>query len=185
MAIIFNSNLLNQLFGAKFNSISSIPVDVTLSETHRRTNSLTRRAVEGGATITDNVIIQPDSVRMNCIIKSNLLGETWKEKLDKIDQIFRAREPFDIVTSLGAYENMFFDGGLNINRDVTNNTVLQFAATFSSILIIESVSEAVPRGRSKEPKKTDPAEDLGKKQAQENTAAAAAKKESFLVGIFG
>jgi len=180
MALIFNNNLLNQLFGKKFNSISIVPVDITLSEVHRRSNSLTRRAVEGGATITDNVIILPDTVTMNCIIKDSLLGETWQEKFDKINQIRIAREPFDIVTSLGSYDSMFFDGSIVINRDVTTNTVLAFSATFSKIFIIETFSEAVPKEASKKEVVTAPAEDLGKKQPQENTEAASTKKQSVV-----
>lgn len=173
MALIFNNNLLNQLFGKKFNSISIIPIDVTLNEVHRRSNSLTRRAVEGGATITDNVIILPDTVTMNCIIKDTLLGDSWEEKLDKIDQIRRAREPFDIVTSLGAYDSMFFDGSIVINRDVTTNTVLAFSATFSKVFIIETLSEAVPKEsiKSGHEKTVAPSEGLGKKQLLDQSEA--------------
>ena len=167
MALIFNNNLLNQLFGKKFNSISIVPVDVTPSEVHRLTNSLTRRTVEGGATITDNVIILPDTVTMNCIIKDSLFGDSWEEKLAKIKQIRRARQPFDIVTSLGAYDSMFFDGSIVINRDVTTNTVLAFSATFSKLFIIETLSEAVPKEASKKPKVFAGKEDVGNNQPEE------------------
>jgi len=180
MALIFNNNLLNQLFGRKFNQISIIPVDVTINETHRRSTSLTRRAVEGGATITDNARILPDTVTMNCIIKNDLLGDSWEEKLEKIEQIRRAREPFDIVTSLGTYDNMFFHGSLVINRDVSNNTVLAFSATFSKVFIIQAVSEVVPMSASKKPQRTAPSEDKGKTAAVENTPAATEKKRSIL-----
>ena len=96
MALIFNNNLLNQLFGREFNKISVVPVDVTLSETHTRNQSITRRTIEGGESKVDNIIILPDSVSMNCIIKSDLFGDSFEEKLSKIDQIRLAREPFDV-----------------------------------------------------------------------------------------
>jgi len=186
MAILFNNNLLNKLFGAEFNKISVIPVDVTISETHNRNQSITRRAIEAGGTITDNVIILPDSVSMSCIIKSDLLGDSFTEKLAKIDQIRLAREPFDIVTSLGTYESMFFDGTISINRSVSNNTVLAFSATFSHIDIIETISESVPANDSgkdeSSQRKNAPAEDVGKKQPQPDTAED--KKSSWLGDIF-
>lgn len=189
MALLFNNNLLNKLFGVEFNKISVIPVDVTLSESHSRNQSITRRAIEAGATITDNVIILPDSVSMNCIIKSDLLGDSFTEKLAKIDQIRLAREPFDVVTSLGTYESMFFDGSITINRDVSNNTVLAFSATFSHIDIIETISETVPKSSSGKDQvsqqKNAPAEDVGKQQPQPETKASTDKKESVLFGLFG
>lgn len=174
MAILFNNNLLNKLFGVEFNKISVIPIDVTVSETHTRNQSITRRAIEAGGTITDNVIILPDTVSMNCIIKSDLLGESFTEKLAKIDQIRLAREPFDIVTSLGTYESMFFDGAISINRDVSNNTVLAFRANFSHIDIIETISEKVPKDSSgktdSSKRKNEPSSDAGKVQAAVDSA---------------
>jgi hypothetical protein len=182
MALLFNNNLLNKLFGAEFNSISVIPVDVTTSESHTRNQSITRRAIEGGGTVTDGVMILPDSVNMNCIIKSDLLGDSWQEKLAKIDQIRLAREPFSIVTSLGTYESMFFDGAITIDRDVTTQTILAFTATFSHIDIIETISTLVPKNASGKDavgqRRNAPAEDAGKKQLEPETAAN--KKESIL-----
>ena len=185
MAILFNNNLLNKLFGVEFNKISVIPVDLTINETHNRNQSITRRAIEAGGTITDNVIILPDSVSMSCIIKSDLLGDSFTEKLAKIDQIRLAREPFDIVTSLGTYESMFFDGVISINRNVSNNTVLAFTTTLSHIDIIETISESVPKADSgkteSSQRKNAPSEDLGKQQQQPEEAAV--QKESALFRI--
>jgi hypothetical protein len=186
MALIFNNNLLNTLFGSQFNSISVIPIDVTISETHSRQQQITRRAIEGGATVTDGVMILPDSVSMSGIIKSDLLGDSWQEKLAKIDQIRLAREPFDVVTSLGTYESMFFDGSLVIDRSTSNNTVLSFSATLSHIDIIETVSELVPEADSGKDdegrRKNAPAIDAGKKQPQPDTEPE--KKSSILGGWF-
>ena len=177
MALLFNNNLLNKLFGAEFNSISVIPVDVTLSETHSRNQSITTRAIEGGSTVTDGVIILPDSVSMNCLIKSDLLGDSWQEKLSKIDQIRFAKEPFDIVTSLGTYESMFFDGSIIIDRNNTNNTVLVFSATFSHIDILETISTTVPKASSGKDaasqRKNAPSEDAGKKQPEKKSSVLA------------
>ena len=171
MALLFNNNLLNTLFGAEFNSISVIPVDVTISESHSRNQVITRRAIEGGSSVTDGIMIMPDSVTMECLIKSDLLGDSWQEKLAKIDQIRLSREPFDIVTSLGTYESMFFDGAITINRDNLNTSVLMFSATFSHIDIIETISTTVPKAASGKDqssiRKNEPKVDAGKKQLTE------------------
>jgi hypothetical protein len=171
MALIFNNNLLNQLFGKEFNKISVVPIDVTISETHTRNQSITRRTIEGGSTKVDNIIILPNGVSMNCIIKSDLFGDSFEEKLAKIDQIRLAREPFDIVTSLGTYESMFFDGAINISRETSNNTVLAFTATFSHLDFIKTDTTTVDLESSAKDaagKRTNGAAvDVGKKQLQE------------------
>lgn len=185
MALLFNNNLLNKLFGVEFNSISVIPVDVTISESHSRNQSITNRPIEGGGTVTDGIIILPDSVNMDCLITSELIGDSWQEKLSKIDQIRLSREPFSIVTSLGTYESMFFDGPITINRDVTTQNVLAFNATFSHIDIIETITTIVPKDASGKNavsrRKNAPKADAGKKQALPETAKD--KKTSILKSI--
>lgn len=184
MALIFNNNLLNQLFGREFNKISVIPVDVTLSETHNRNQAITRRTIEGGQDKVDNIIILPDSVSMSCVIKSDLFGDSFEEKLSKIDQIRLAREPFDIVTSLGVYESMFFEGALTINRDTSTSTVLAFTATFSHLDFITTETTTVPAGASKLATITDPAENVGKKQAIDTVESNSSLLFSGLEGLF-
>ena len=133
-------------------------------------------------------MILPDSVSMSCIIKSDLLGDSFEEKLNKIDQLRKAREPFDIVTSLGTYESMYFSGAIVINRDVSNNTVLAFSASFSHIDIIETITEAVPKDESGKDdaskRKNAPSADAGKKQTQTDSEANAGKKSSILGSLF-
>lgn len=182
MALLFNNNLLNTLFGAEFNSISVIPIDVTIGETHYRNQTVTRRPIEGGGTITDGIIIGADDVSMDCLIRSTLLGDSWSEKLAKIDQIRLSREPFDIVTSLGTYQSMFFDGQIAINRDVTTQNILMFSANFSHIDIINTISTVVPKDSSgkdaSSKRKNAPKEDAGKKQLAKEVAEE--RKESIL-----
>ena len=91
--------------------------------------------------------------------------------------------PFDVVTSLGVYESVFFDGSLTIDRNVSNNTVLAFTATFSAMDFIETETTVVPASESKLPEKTAPAEDVGKKQLQDDSPASAENKSSTLFDI--
>ena len=141
MALIFNNNLLNDLFGREFNKISVLPLDVTISEAHSLNQRMTSRPVEGGGTFTDNAIIDPTTLTMSCIVTSSLFGGSWEDKLNTIEQIRTAREPFDVVTSLRTYESMFFSGPITINRTVSNNTILAFDVSLKQMIIISSVTE--------------------------------------------
>lgn len=188
MALIFNNNLLNELFGREFNKISVLPIDVTVSESHSLNQRMTSRPVQGGGTFTDNMIIDPDTLTMSCIVTSSLFGDNWEDKLNTINQIRKSREPFDVVTSLQVYANMGFSGPLVINRTVANNTVLQFDVGLKQAIIISSVTEQVPTdesGKTEEGKqKQAPGQDAGKVQGQPDTETDDGIK-SFLVGLFG
>ncbi len=191
MALIFNNNLLNELFGRDFNKISVLPLDVTISETHSLNQRMTSRPVEGGGTFTDNAIIDPTTLTMSCIVTSSLFGDSWEDKLNTIEQIRTAREPFDVVTSLRTYESMFFSGPITINRTVSNNTILAFDVSLKQAIIISSVTEQVP---AKESGKTEdaiqkqaPAQDAGKIQGQADTETNSGIKSLFVSGseLFG
>ena len=191
MALIFNNNLLNELFGRDFNKISVLPLDVTISETHSLNQRMTSRPVEGGGTFTDNAIIDPTTLTMSCIVTSSLFGDSWEDKLNTIEQIRTAREPFDVVTSLRTYESMFFSGPITINRTVSNNTILAFDVSLKQMIIISSVTEQVP---AKESGKTEdaiqkqaPAQDAGKIQGQADTETNGGIKSLLVSGsdLFG
>tara|TARA_R110000765_G_scaffold163910_2_gene268947 strand:+ start:722 stop:1306 length:585 start_codon:yes stop_codon:yes gene_type:complete len=191
MALIFNNNLLNDLFGRDFNKISVLPLDVTISETHSLNQRMTSRPVEGGGTFTDNAIIDPTTLTMSCIVTSSLFGDSWEDKLNTIEQIRTAREPFDVVTSLRTYESMFFSGPITINRTVSNNTILAFDVSLKQIIIISSVTEQVPAKESGktegEIQKQAPAQDAGKIQGQADTETNAGIKSLLVSGseLFG
>ena len=191
MALIFNNNLLNELFGREFNKISVLPLDVTISETHSLNQRMTSRPVEGGGTFTDNAIVDPTTLSMSCIVTSSLFGDSWEDKLNTIEQIRTAREPFDVVTSLRTYESMFFSGPITINRTVSNNTILAFDVSLKQIIIISSVTEQVPAKESGktegEIQKQAPAQDAGKIQGQADTETNAGIKSLLVSGseLFG
>lgn len=124
---------------------------------------------------------------MNCIIKSDLFGDSFEEKLAKIDQIRLAREPFDIVTSLGTYESMFFDGAISISRETSNNTVLAFTATFSHLDFINTETttvDLIDSGKDAINQRTNaPAVDVGKKQLQDEVESSTLF--DIASGVFG
>lgn len=199
--LIFEPGVLRKMFGSDYNQISVIPIDVTQVETHTFNHTITRKPVQDGATISDNIIIEPDSVTIQGIFtdKSNSAAiseittsiidgvdrrtdmKTWEDKLAKLHEIRKLREPFTLVTSLGTYKNMFFDGAITVNRDLTTSDALFFTATLTGINIIASRTTQVPSSAMTDEKnggakKMAPAKDVGKKSNAAGQINAAGQK---------
>ena len=201
--LIFEPGKLRKLFGSDYNQISVIPIDVTQVETHTFNHTITRKPVQDGATISDNILIEPDSVTIQGIFTDqSLLNKgielaqsalddgftpstmtTWEDKLAKLHEIRKMREPFTLVTSLGTYKNMFFDGPITVNRDLTTSDALFFTATLTGINIISARTTQVPASAMTDEKnggskKMAPAKDVGKKSNTAGQTNAAGKKVS-------
>lgn len=199
--LIFEPGVLRKMFGSDYNQISVIPIDVTQVETHTFNHTITRKPVQDGATISDNIIIEPDSVTIQGIFtdKSNSAAiseittsiidgvdrrtdmKTWEDKLAKLHEIRKLREPFTLVTSLGTYKNMFFDGAITVNRDLTTSDALFFTATLTGVNIIASRTTQVPSSAMTDEKnggakKMAPAKDVGKKSNAAGQINAAGQK---------
>lgn len=194
--IIFEPGVLRKMFGSDYNQISVIPIDVTQVETHTFNHTITRKPVQDGATISDNIIIEPDSVTIQGIFTDQTaFGATaemidsvidgvdrrtnmpmWEDKLAKLHEIRKMREPFTLVTSLGTYKNMFFDGPITVNRDLTTSDALFFTATLTGINIISARTTQVPAGALKDDKKMAPKKDVGKKSNTSGQTNAAGQK---------
>ena len=199
--LIFEPGVLRKMFGSDYNQISVIPIDVTQVETHTFNHTITRKPVQDGATISDNILIEPDSVTIQGIFtdKSNSAAiseittsiidgvdrrtdmKTWEDKLAKLHEIRKMREPFTLVTSLGTYKNMFFDGAITVNRDLTTSDALFFTATLTGINIISARTTQVPASAMTDEKnggakKMAPAKDVGKKSNTAGQINAAGKK---------
>ena len=201
--LIFDPGVLRKMFGSDYNQISVIPIDVTQVETHTFNHTITRKPVQDGGVISDNILIEPDSVTIQGIftdqtafgataemINSVIDGvdrrtnmPTWEDKLAKLHEIRKMREPFTLVTSLGTYKNMFFDGPITVNRDLTTSDALFFTATLTGINIIASRTTQVPASAMTDEKnggskKMAPAKDVGKKSNAAGQTNAAGQKVS-------
>lgn len=198
--LIFEPGKLRKLFGSDYNQISVIPIDVTQVETHTFNHTITRKPVQDGATISDNILIEPDSVTIQGIFTDqSLLNKgielaqsalddgftpstmsTWEDKLAKLHEIRKMREPFTLVTSLGTYKNMFFDGPITVNRDLTTSDALFFTATLTGINIISARTTQVPASamgdKNGGAKRMAPKKDVGKKSNTAGQINAAGKK---------
>lgn len=194
--LIFEPGKLRKLFGSDYNQISVIPIDVTQVETHNFNHTITRKPVQDGGVIADNILIEPDSVTIQGIFTDRsafgAIAEiaesfidgvdrrtdmpTWEDKLAKLHEIRKLREPFTLVTSIGTYKNMFFDGSIVVNRDLTTSDALFFTATLTGINIISARTTQVPAGALKDDKKMAPAKDVGKKSNTAGQINAAGQK---------
>lgn len=194
--LIFEPGALRKMFGSDYNQISVIPIDVTQVETHTFNHTITRKPVQDGGVIADNILIEPDSVTIQGIFTDQTaFGATaeminsvidgvdrrtnmpmWEDKLAKLHEIRKMREPFTLVTSLGTYKNMFFDGPITVNRDLTTSDALFFTATMTGINIISARTTQVPAGALKDDKKMAPKKDVGKKSNTAGQTNAAGQK---------
>lgn len=199
--LIFEPGVLRKMFGSDYNQISVIPIDVTQVETHTFNHTITRKPVQDGGVISDNILIEPDSVTIQGIFTDQTaFGATaeminsvidgvdrrtnmpmWEDKLAKLHEIRKMREPFTLVTSLGTYKNMFFDGPITVNRDLTTSDALFFTATLTGINIIASRTTQVPASAMTDEKnggskKMAPKKDVGKKSNTAGQTNAAGQK---------
>lgn len=190
MALIFDPGTLRRLFGPQFNSISTLQVDVTLSESHELPSTVTEKPVEDGSNINDNVILNNTKVSISGVLTDDRLGTSQAEKWRALQDIRRSREPFTVVTSLGAYENMIFTS-ISASRDVSSVGAVFFNADLTQVRIISSETVQVPLRAIPEQRKAKqaPKQDKGKQQATTDTTgangSAERKRRSLAKQIFG
>lgn len=180
MALIFQPNTLRELFGSRYSQIQTLNIDISVTENLSLRQNVTDKPVQDGARISDNIILLPDQVSIEGLFIDDayaaasellggvpVIGTTWEEKLFMLQTIRKAREPFTIVTSFGAFNNMYFDGDIVAMKHANNANALHFTASLTGIGIIKSRTTAVPANDTKNPKKHAPATDKGKIQKSE------------------
>lgn len=187
MALIFDPGKLRELFGARFNLISTLQVDVTLSESHEFPSNVTEKPVEDGSNINDNVILGNEKLTINGILTDERLGTSQFDKWRALLDIRRSREPFTVVTSLGAYTSMIFTN-ISTTRDVASTGAVFFTADLTQVRIIASETAQVPLRAIPEQRKAKQAakQDKGKQQATTESAEGDTRaRRSLAKQIFG
>lgn len=187
MALIFDPGKLRELFGGRFNLISTLQVDVTLTESHELPSTVTEKPVEDGSNINDNVILNNAKLSIAGVLTDERLGTSQFDKWRALNDIRRLREPFTVVTSLGAYTNMIFTS-ISASRDVSSVGAVFFTADLTQVRIISSETVQVPLRAIPESRKAKqaPKQDKGKQQAATDAPEAAQRKRRSLAKqIFG
>lgn len=155
--------LLNIIFGRKVRAqIGGITVDASIDEDHTLTCDVTENPVEDGANITDHVHLRPAELKINGVISDTPLdfsalnlpivgnvvglinntlinaGEPRSiQQYNKLVELRKKREPFDVVTGLKVYKNMILSS-LTVNRNATNGKAIHFSAEMKEIKIVKS-----------------------------------------------
>lgn len=176
MAIIAQPGTLREIYGEQFNRISTLQIDVTQIESHALSSTVTDKPVEDGTTIADNVILNNARITITGILTDDRLGTSFADKWNALLALRRSREPFTVTTSLGAYPDMVFTE-IRCNREVSTAGAVFFEADMVAVRIIESETAQVPLRATPEPARQAPAQDAGKKQLEEEVAAAEEKTE--------
>jgi len=169
MSLIFEPGALRELFGAQYNSIHTLPIDVTVRESHSLPSQVTEKPVEDGSVISDTTVLQNSRLSISGIFGDSE-DKSWGEKWQELQEIRRLRTPFSVVTSLGTYDRMIFTS-ITANRDAMNTGALFFDAELVQIRIISGESVRVPAAAVQNSDARAPAQDGGKKQAETKSAA--------------
>lgn len=186
MALVFSPGALRPIFGQQFNRISTLQIDVTVRESHEQRVTVTKKAVESGAQIADNAIVEDAEITITGIMTDEAF-ESYADKYQALDALLRERETFDVVTSLRVYEDMVFTR-LAVNRETSTSGALFFDATLTQVDIIEAQTRQVPASATKTPRQQAPASDRGNVRAKEPPAGEAEesderKRTSILAGL--
>ena len=193
MAIVFDKpGAVSNVLGSQFSMFHTVPINVVNSEVHSLRQRVTSKPVEGGAVVSDNIIILPTTVKISGILSGDILrGVTLNDKFESLKELRKTREPFTLVTSLDVYRDMFFDGEITINRDASNIKVISFDATLIQINIIESLTTIVPAASvaqindAKGARSRAPKNELGKKTASNVNETTKQQEKSWIVGLTG
>lgn len=140
---------------------------VVLEENHEDGLNITEHPVEQGATINDHAWIKPRTVTIRAGQSDCGQGEgASREIYDKLLELQRSREPFEIVTGKQLYKNMLLET-LTVVTDATTEQALIISASCREVIIVQTqVTSVPPRARHKKPGKTGATTDKGQKQAK-------------------
>jgi hypothetical protein len=182
--------------------LGELVVDAYVSETHSFSSQITEHPIEGGSTIVDHVYNQPFCLSIEGIISNTpmtLVGLTAFDSVrryldgdsndfalsafEKIEDIFKKREPISIATSLKIYHKMVLES-LSVERG-GGSEQLRFSCTAKQIRIVHQerikISEPkVSRAQAKQKKGLQETKPLSQEKVE-----AIKKEKTWLKNLFG
>lgn len=134
---------LADLFVDRRPRLGHVPIDLSIEETHEHTAHVTDYPVESGATFTDHIQIMPERVSIVGRVSRTpaTLGTQLRPDFDpsrhitawdQLVELFTARTPFILVTSLHVYTSMVFESLAAVRSFETTHT-LEFSASLRRI----------------------------------------------------
>jgi hypothetical protein len=142
----------------------TIWIDIASSEEHTLDATVTSYPTEKGSTITDNVLLQPIQLTMECVVSATPIGDIVKERLaeggdnppqkvyQQLIELRNSKQPCAIDTSLIVY-NYMVPESLSFPRDISVGDALKFRITFKEIRTVTNerttIRTAKPNGKKK------------------------------------
>lgn len=161
-------------------SIGGLYPNVVVEESHEDSLEITEHPVEQGAAINDHAFKKPEAVTIQGgVTDSSQSGgeKPSQEFYDKLLELQKKREPFDIVTGKRLHKNMLLESLTVVTGIDTENSLLFTAQCREVILVKTQVAAVPPRRNHANPGKTGGVEDKGQKQPE--------KRKSILKGGLG
>jgi len=119
--------------------IATIPVDQITAEFHDESAQPTAFAVESGATISDHIVLTPETVEISWMISNidnslSAYGTRAATTFEQIKNALKARDLYDVVTRHYLYKNMAL---VSISAENTSPLVGELRGRVSFVRINE------------------------------------------------
>lgn len=166
--------------------LGGIQFAIVIEEVHEDKAVITEHPVEQGAKINDHAYMEPAKLTIKAGHSDTEGAGASREIYEKLLELMRKREPFDIVTGKRLYQNMLIEA-VSITTDLTTENALLVAADCREVIIVKVETAEVPeRKAQKNPARTGKTASKGQKQAKAADASKQpAKRKSMLKGAFG
>ena len=149
---------------------------VVVEEQHEDKLTITEHPVEQGANVNDHAYVMPAMLTIRAGV-SGAEGAA-REMYEKLLDLMRKREPFDVVTGKRLYENMLLENVSTSTDSQSEHSLIVTAQCRQVIIVRTRVASVPPRKRHKNAARTGGVSDKGQKQAK-------ARPDSALRAAFG
>jgi len=127
-----------------------LQADLTITESHQRRAEVTSHPVESGATISDHIILPPETVQLDGFVtdatiteaETASLGRT-QEIFDSLEQLWNETDVVTVVTGYKTYENMVIVD-LSLPRDRPSS--MRFSMTLQKLTVVETEMAQIAGG---------------------------------------
>lgn len=190
-------SIANLIFKKKKNEISTIEIDVTTTESHSYSSTVTSFPVENGSNISDHIINNPVELNMKGFITNFPVGyltgrigpilrgddfDRAKSAYEEFMFIRESKVPFFVSTTLGDYQNMVITD-IVFDRDKSTKNALKFSASMKQLEIVFSETVQFDTIRDEFKDQGSSTVTTGKQSTKVATSAQV-QKATFLARIF-
>ena len=171
--------------------IADITVDVTINDTVSYNCNISKYPVEDGSSVSDHITEEPYAVEIRGLITNYPLfaaeegsEDRAKNAYEELLTLKKNKTPFNVVTGLDIYTNVFFTS-FEINRDADTGNAISFNAKFQEINFAVPVTVKVQRDKVRIGKKDLAQSDINKGADQAGNAENKRGSVSILYKLFG